>query len=54
MCSGAAHDAQNIPAIGPMGMIFVPSVDGISHDPKVCRTNALLWQLSPLTCLMFE
>jgi len=33
MPSGAAHDAQNIPRIGPMGMIFVPSINGISHDP---------------------
>ena len=31
MPSGDAHDAQQIAAIGPMGMIFVPSVNGISH-----------------------
>jgi N-carbamoyl-L-amino-acid hydrolase len=31
--SGAGHDAQNIARIAPMGMIFVPSVDGISHSP---------------------
>lgn len=34
MPSGAAHDAQHIPEIGPMGMIFVPSINGISHDVK--------------------
>ncbi len=32
--SGAGHDAQAIATIGPMGMIFVPSVDGISHSPR--------------------
>lgn len=32
--SGAGHDAQMLAKVGPMGMIFVPSVDGISHSPK--------------------
>ena len=32
--SGAGHDAQMMAKLGPMGMIFVPSVDGISHSPK--------------------
>jgi N-carbamoyl-L-amino-acid hydrolase len=32
--SGAVHDAQVMAALGPMGMIFVPSVGGISHSPK--------------------
>ena len=32
--SGAGHDAQNMALIGPMGMIFVPSVGGVSHSPK--------------------
>jgi len=32
--SGAGHDAQMMAQIGPMGMIFVPSVKGISHSPK--------------------
>jgi N-carbamoyl-L-amino-acid hydrolase len=32
--SGAGHDAQIMAKLGPMGMIFVPSVDGISHSPK--------------------
>jgi N-carbamoyl-L-amino-acid hydrolase len=34
MPSGAGHDAQEIAHIAPMGMIFVPSVGGISHSPK--------------------
>jgi N-carbamoyl-L-amino-acid hydrolase len=32
--SGAGHDAQMMALLGPMGMIFVPSVGGISHSPK--------------------
>lgn len=32
--SGAGHDAQSIAQFAPIGMIFVPSVDGISHSPK--------------------
>ncbi|HJS99940.1 MAG TPA: Zn-dependent hydrolase [Terriglobales bacterium] len=32
--SGAGHDAQMMATLGPMGMIFVPSVGGISHSPK--------------------
>jgi beta-ureidopropionase / N-carbamoyl-L-amino-acid hydrolase len=33
MVSGAGHDAQNMAMLGPAGMIFVPSVGGISHSP---------------------
>ena len=33
MNSGAGHDAQNIASKLKTGMIFVPSVDGISHSP---------------------
>ena len=33
MPSGAGHDAQMMARICPTGMIFVPSVDGISHNP---------------------
>jgi N-carbamoyl-L-amino-acid hydrolase len=32
--SGAGHDAQMMAKLGPMGMIFVPSVAGISHSPR--------------------
>ncbi len=34
MQSGAGHDAQDMARITPVGMIFVPSVNGISHSPK--------------------
>jgi beta-ureidopropionase / N-carbamoyl-L-amino-acid hydrolase len=34
MPSGAGHDAQMMARLCPMGMIFVPSVDGISHSPR--------------------
>lgn len=36
--SGAGHDAQQIVRLCPMGMIFVPSVGGISHSPKELTT----------------
>lgn len=32
--SGAGHDAQEISEICPIGMIFIPSRDGISHSPR--------------------
>jgi N-carbamoyl-L-amino-acid hydrolase len=31
--SGAGHDAAHMAHLGPMGMIFVPSVEGHSHRP---------------------
>ena len=34
MPSGAGHDAQEMAALGPIGMIFIPSAGGISHSPK--------------------
>lgn len=32
--SGAGHDAQFLAKLAPMGMIFVPSMGGVSHSPK--------------------
>jgi len=32
MPSGAAHDAQVLAAVMPAGMLFIPSIGGISHD----------------------
>ena len=34
MTSGAGHDAQMIARIAPSAMIFVPSIAGISHNPR--------------------
>jgi N-carbamoyl-L-amino-acid hydrolase len=34
MPSGAGHDAQAVAYFAPIGMVFIPSVDGISHSPK--------------------
>jgi N-carbamoyl-L-amino-acid hydrolase len=34
MTSGAGHDAQMMARIAPAAMIFVPSVGGISHNPR--------------------
>ena len=33
MPSGAGHDAQILAGVCPAGMVFVPSVKGISHNP---------------------
>ena len=34
MPSGAGHDAQDMAQLCPVGMIFIPSVGGISHSPR--------------------
>lgn len=34
MPSGAGHDAQSLAPLAPIGMLFVPSVGGISHSPR--------------------
>jgi len=55
--SGAGHDAQSLASFCPCGMIFVPSVDGISHAPDeytpwddcVNGANVLLHTLLYLT-----
>jgi len=39
MPSGAGHDAQSMAVLGPMGMIFIPSIGGISHSPKEFSTE---------------
>ncbi len=36
--SGAGHDAQDMAVLTPTGMIFVPSVNGISHAPEEYST----------------
>jgi len=38
MNSGAGHDAQLLVEICPAGMVFVPSIDGISHSPREYTT----------------
>lgn len=34
MDSGAGHDSQIIATSFPTGMVFIPSVDGVSHSPR--------------------
>ena len=56
MPSGAGHDAQSIALLAPVGMIFIPSVGGISHSPRefsrpedvVAGANVLLHTLNRL------
>ncbi len=40
MPSGAGHDAQEIAQVAPIGMIFIPSIGGISHSPREFSTAA--------------
>jgi N-carbamoyl-L-amino-acid hydrolase len=46
LASGAGHDAQAVANIAPVAMIFVPSLDGISHSkeeystPQDCANGA--------------
>ena len=42
MPSRASHDAQNF-TFCPMGMIFVPSIGGISHSPKEDTTDEMCY-----------
>jgi N-carbamoyl-L-amino-acid hydrolase len=38
--SGAGHDAMHVAAAGPMGMIFIPCLDGRSHCPEEWASQA--------------
>ncbi len=40
MLSFAGHDTQNVATIAPAAMYFVPSVKGISHNPKELTSDA--------------
>ncbi|TGD99460.1 Zn-dependent hydrolase [Methylobacterium nonmethylotrophicum] len=40
MTSGAGHDAQMMARLCPAAMIFVPSRDGISHNPREFTADA--------------
>lgn len=40
MNSGAGHDAMHMAAIMPTTMIFVPSIEGISHNPAEMTSEA--------------
>jgi N-carbamoyl-L-amino-acid hydrolase len=42
MTSGAGHDAQMMARIAPSAMIFVPSREGISHNPREHTDDAQL------------
>ena len=53
--SGAGHDAQSMATLGPMGMIFVPSVDGISHSPReLSRWNEIAQGADVLMATILE
>ena len=53
--SGAGHDAQAIATLGPMGMIFVPSVAGISRSPReLSRWNEIAQGADVLMATILE
>lgn len=54
MTSGAGHDAQMIARIAPAAMIFVPSKDGISHNPKEFTSSNDLIQGAKVLLLTVE
>ncbi len=57
MTSGAGHDAQMMSRICPTAMIFIPSINGVSHNPAeatdesdvLAGANVLLHTLLDLT-----
>jgi beta-ureidopropionase / N-carbamoyl-L-amino-acid hydrolase len=40
MISGAGHDAQMMARLCPTAMVFVPSIGGLSHNPREFSTDA--------------
>lgn len=40
LISGAGHDAQMLARVAPSGMIFAPSIGGISHNPAEATDEA--------------
>ncbi|MFO7275114.1 MAG: M20/M25/M40 family metallo-hydrolase, partial [Bacillota bacterium] len=34
LASGAGHDAMHVARIAPMGMLFIPCREGLSHCPE--------------------
>lgn len=54
MTSGAGHDAQMVARIAPAAMIFVPSKDGISHNPKEFTSSNDLIQGAKVLLLTVE
>jgi allantoate deiminase len=56
LASGAGHDGMQLTELCPMGMIFVRSKNGVSHNPDEWSTeedcvaggNALYWTVLDL------
>lgn len=55
MHSGAGHDSQIIAAHIPTGMLFVPSIKGISHNPaEDTKTEDLVKGIEALKATLYE
>ena len=48
--SGAGHDAAYMAACGPMGMVFIPCLDGRSHCPEESILPAQLLDGTRVLC----
>jgi N-carbamoyl-L-amino-acid hydrolase len=48
--SGAGHDAQVMARLGPVGMVFTPSVAGVSHAPAEATAPEHLVAGADLLC----
>jgi N-carbamoyl-L-amino-acid hydrolase len=48
--SGAGHDAQVMARLGPIGMVFTPSVGGVSHAPAETTSPGHLVAGADLLC----
>jgi N-carbamoyl-L-amino-acid hydrolase len=48
--SGAGHDAQLMARLGPVGMVFTPSIDGVSHAPAEATAPEHLVAGADLLC----
>jgi N-carbamoyl-L-amino-acid hydrolase len=48
--SGAGHDAQVMAALGPVGMVFTPSIGGVSHAPGEATVPAHLVAGAEVLC----
>lgn len=55
MPSGAGHDASPIALKMPTAMLFIPSVDGVSHSPKeACSESSMLIGVKVLKDMLSE
>ena len=50
MPSGAGHDAQQMQKVAKSGMIFIPSLNGVSHSPDEFTDHKYVAQGTQILC----